>query len=188
MDKIRLHPPSGGPRPKSRLTVEGCDRWTAQNLSFLRFRNTSPYPVGFSFFMKSILFFLLSFIGFSVLAQEVEQGLLAFEKSIEQAVVAADVPFLEKAYAEDFRFKHGTGTVDSKESWIKDVVKNKGKFLSRKIDSVEVEIHGEIGITNGTLIVTRTDKSYTLQYVRVYRKKGKQWELFMHRTVQEDHN
>jgi hypothetical protein len=138
--------------------------------------------------MKSILFFLLFIICFTAFAQDVGKDLLVFEQSIEQAVVAADVSFLKKAYAEDFRFKHGTGTVDSKESWIKDVVKNKGKFLSRKMDSVEVEIHGEIGITNGTLIVTRTDKSYTLQYVRVYRKKGKQWELFMHRTVREVHN
>jgi hypothetical protein len=138
--------------------------------------------------MKSILFFLLFIICFTAFAQDVGKDLLVFEQSIEQAVVAADVSFLKKAYAEDFRFKHGTGTVDSKESWIKDVVKNKGKFLSRKMDSVEVEIHGEIGITNGTLIVTRTDKSYTLQYVRVYRKKGKQWELFMHRTVHEVHN
>jgi hypothetical protein len=138
--------------------------------------------------MKSILFFLLPFIGISAFAQDAGQDLLAFEQRIEQAVIAADVSFLEKAYAEDFRFKHGTGTVDSKDSWIKDVVKNKGLFLSRKMDSVEVEIHGEIGITNGTLIVTRTDTSYTLQYVRVYRKKGKRWELFMHRTVHEVHN
>ena len=191
LDKIRLHPSSGGPRPKSRLTVEGCDRWTAQNLSFLRFRNTSPNPVGFSFLsylMKAILFFLLGFISFSVFAQDAEQGLLAFEKSIEQAVVATNVSFLKKAYASDFRFKHGTGNVDSKESWIKSVEKNKGNFLSRNIDSVEVEIHGDIGITNGTLTVTRPDRSYTLQYVRVYRKKAKQWELFMHRTVHEVHN
>jgi hypothetical protein len=138
--------------------------------------------------MKAILFFLLSFMVLSAFAQDAEQSLLFFEKSIEQAVVAADVSFLEKAYAPDFRFKHGTGTVDSKESWIKDVTKNKGKFISRIIDPVEVEIHGDIGITNGTLIVKRTDTSYTLQYVRVYRKKGKRWELFMHRTVQEVHN
>lgn len=137
--------------------------------------------------MKAILYFL-SFIGFSAFAQDEEQGLLAFEKSIEQAVVAADVSFLEKVYASDFRFKHGSGNVDSKESWIKSVEKNKGDFLSRTIDSVEVEIHGNIGITNGTITVTRPDRSYTLQYVRAYRKKGKQWELFMHRTVQEVHN
>ncbi len=138
--------------------------------------------------MKPVLIFLLSFISISSFAQDAGQDLLAFERSIEQAVVAADISFLEKAYADDFRFKHGTGLVDSKESWLKDVGKNKGKFVSRKIDSVEVEIHGDIAITNGTLIVTRTDRSYTLQYVRVYRKKGKQWELFMHRTVYEVHN
>jgi len=138
--------------------------------------------------MKSILLFLLPLISISAFTQDEGKDLLVFEQSIEHAVVAADVSFLEKAYAEDFRFKHGTGTVDSKESWIKDVVKNKGLFLTRKMDSVEVEIHGDIGITNGTLMVTRTDTSYTLQYVRVYRKKGKRWELFMHRTVHEVHN
>lgn len=138
--------------------------------------------------MKTLSFFLLTFLGISALAQDAGKDLLAFEQSIEQAVVAADISFLEKVYAEDFRFKHGTGSVDSKESWLKDVAKNKGTFLARKIDSVEVEIHGDIGITNGTLIVTRTDRSYTLQYVRAYRKKGKKWELFMHRTVQEVHN
>lgn len=145
---------------------------------------------GFFFFiMKSFPFlFLLFFIGIAGFAQDAEQALLNFEKSIEQAVVAADIEFLKGVYAEDFRFKHGTGLVDSKESWLIDVAKNKGKFVSRTIDAVEVEIHGEIGITNGTLTVIKTDRSYTLHYVRAYRKKGKGWELFMHRTVQETHN
>ncbi|MBL7871276.1 MAG: nuclear transport factor 2 family protein [Cyclobacteriaceae bacterium] len=138
--------------------------------------------------MRAIFLLLLPFIGIAGFSQDAGKDLLAFERSIEQAVVAADISFLEKVYAEDFRFKHGTGLVDSKESWIKDVGRNKGKFVSRKIDSVEVEIHGDIGITNGTLRVTRTDRSYTLQYVRAYRRKGKQWQLFMHRTVHELHN
>lgn len=80
--------------------------------------------------MKPVLIFLLSFISISSFAQDAGQDLLAFERSIEQAVVAADISFLEKAYADDFRFKHGTGLVDSKESWLKDVGKNKGKFVS----------------------------------------------------------
>src|SRR5690606_19495799 len=33
-DKTRPHPDSSGPRPKSRITVEGCGEWAAQNLSF----------------------------------------------------------------------------------------------------------------------------------------------------------
>jgi len=142
---------------------------------------------GFFFFMKvvSLLFFIL--LSGNLVAQA-DQQLLAFEKQIEQAVVNANLDFLEKAYAADFRFKHGTGLVDSKVSWLKSVAKNKGSYLSRNVDYAEVEIHGEIGITNGAITVTKKDSSYTIQYVRVYRKKGDSWELFMHRTVHEVDN
>lgn len=115
-----------------------------------------------------------------------EQHLLDFEKKIEAAVVAADLSFLQKAYADDFRFKHGTGHIDSKATWLKDVEKNKGKFVSRNVDKSEAELHGDIGITQGTITVTRTERSYIIHYVRVYRKVGNTWELFMHRTVQEE--
>lgn len=137
--------------------------------------------------MRVVSLLLLIFISGELIAQT-DQQLLAFEKQIEQAVVNSDVEFLEKAYASDFRFKHGTGLVDSKESWIKSVAKNKGSYLSRNVDYAEVEIHGEIGITNGAITVTKKDSSYTIQYVRVYRKKGAGWELFMHRTVHEVDN
>jgi hypothetical protein len=115
-----------------------------------------------------------------------EQHLLDFEKKIEAAVVAADLSFLQKAYADDFRFKHGTGHIDTKATWLKDVEKNKGKFVSRNVDKSEAELHGDIGITQGTITVTRTESSYTIHYVRVYRKVGNAWELFMHRTVQQE--
>lgn len=117
---------------------------------------------------------------------QVEQQLLDFEKQIEAAVVAADVSFLQKAYADDFRFKHGTGHIDSKATWLKDVEKNKGKFVSRNVDTAEAELHGDIGITQGTISVKRTDTTYTIHYVRVYRRNGNSWELFMHRTVQQE--
>ncbi len=111
-----------------------------------------------------------------------------FEKSIEAAVVSTDISFLQSAYADDFKFKHGTGQRSTKKSWLKDVANNKGKFISRKVDASEAELHDNIGITEGTITVTRQDGSYTIRYVRAYRKKGSTWELFMHRTVEEIHN
>ena len=133
------------------------------------------------------LFTLLLFVSSKAFCQETE--LLNFEKEIEKAVVATNLPFLEKAYAEDFRFKHGTGLVDSKSSWLKSVGQAKGKYISRVVDSVEVEIHDKIGITNGKITVTRktdqADKKYMIKYVRVYVRKDQQWQMIMHRTVYE---
>lgn len=135
--------------------------------------------------MKLLLTFLLLVAFQCALAQQ-EQHLLDFEKQIEAAVVAADISFLQKSYANDFRFKHGTGHLDTKDSWLKDVERNKGKFLSRNVDRAEAELHGDIGITQGAITVTRTENKYTIQYVRVYRKVGDSWEMFMHRTVQQE--
>jgi hypothetical protein len=137
-----------------------------------------------------ISFFFLLFLpigSFGQYKDDLETGnkLLNFERKIDEAVVATDLPFLHTAYAEDFRFKHGTGYVDDKASWLKDVEKNKGLFVSRIIDSVEVEIHNNIGITNGRLTVTRKDKTYVLNYVRVYIRREDQWQMIMHRTVNE---
>ena len=130
---------------------------------------------------------VLLFISIPAISQESE--LLNFEKNIEKAVVASDIPFLEKAYAEDFRFKHGTGLVDSKSSWLKAVEQAKGKYIARVLDSVEVEIHDKIGITNGKITVTkkadRGDRKYMVKYVRVYIRNEQQWKMIMHRTVFE---
>ncbi len=135
--------------------------------------------------MKYLLSVLILFF-WSFASAQTEQQLLDFEKQIEAAVVAADISFLQKAYADDFRFKHGTGHIDSKASWLKDVEKNKGKFVSRNVEKSEAELHGDIGITQGTIAVTRTESTYTIHYVRVYRRVGGTWELFMHRTVQQE--
>ncbi len=128
---------------------------------------------------------LLSLCCFSVIAQD--QDLLKFERNIEKAVVETNIPFLEKAYAGDFRFKHGTGIVDSKASWLKSVTAAKGQYISRVVDSVEVEIHDTIGITNGKITVTRktdaANRVYIIKYVRVYLKRNEQWQLISHRTV-----
>ena len=129
--------------------------------------------------------YLLLFVSTESFCQESE--LLNFEKSVEKAVVATDIPFLENAYADDFRFKHGTGLVDSKSSWLKSVAGAKGKFISRETDSVEVEIHGPIGITSGRLTVRRkgekAEQHYMVKYVRVYVKKDDHWQMIMHRSV-----
>ena len=122
------------------------------------------------------------------LGQDQGDGLLAYERNIEKAVVATDLAFLGKAYADDFRFKHGTGLVDSKSSWLESVSKARGQYVSRDVDSVEVEVHGNIGITNGKITVLRKSEKishFFIKYVRVYIWRDERWQLIMHRTVFE---
>jgi ketosteroid isomerase-like protein len=117
----------------------------------------------------------------------------ALNRRIDRAVVAKDVEFLQEHYGSDFIFTHGTGLIDSKQSWIENVRKGKG-FASREHDSTVVELHKDIAIVSGKLTVTRMQPAqdgtlkYSLRYVRVFVLRKKTWQMISHRTTSEWHH
>jgi ketosteroid isomerase-like protein len=125
--------------------------------------------------------------------EDISAKIVEINQMIDRAVVKRDITTLEKYYGEDFVFTHGTGQVDSKESWIKSIKKlsDINRYASREHDSTHVELHGEIAILTGTLTVSRIRESattrYALQYVRVYALRSNVWQLISHRTTNEWH-
>ena len=77
---------------------------------------------------------------------------LAFEKQVEEAVLRADVAFLDRVCASDFTYTHGDGWttggptlgVDTKAEWLASLP---GRYALREVDSQHVEIHGDVAIT-----------------------------------------
>lgn len=122
---------------------------------------------------------------------ETKERLMALNQSIDQAVVDKNAAFLRKHYASDFYFKHGAGTIDSKESWINNVLNAATQFRSRMHDSMKVELHNDIALVTGILTVKRPSdgkiSGYALRYIRVYALRKKTWQLVSHHTTQEWH-
>jgi hypothetical protein len=125
-------------------------------------------------------------------------ALMAFEREIEAATARGDVAFLARALADDFAFTHGdawrTGgkpsRVDTKKSWMDFVAR--GMFVSREVNSQQVEPHGSMVIATGRIVVklkapflNAGKPEYSVWFVRVYRAKDGGWELVSHRTVAE---
>jgi uncharacterized protein (TIGR02246 family) len=120
---------------------------------------------------------------------------LAFEKATEAAVVRGDTAALERALAPTFLFTHGDGwvdggaplKVDTKASWIEYVKKQPPPYLYRELDSVRVELHGDVAITIGRyffLPQSNGPPSHSqVWFERVYAKRGVQWQQLSHRTV-----
>ena len=141
------------------------------------------------------IIFCFAFFSIHALAQEnehIEKQVDEINQLIDNAVVAKDIEKLKKYYADDFVFTHGTGLVDSKESWIKNIQRmGEAKFISREHDSTTVEIHGDVAIIFGKLSVAREDKQglrrYYLHYVRVFALRNKQWQMISHKTTKEWH-
>jgi ketosteroid isomerase-like protein len=119
---------------------------------------------------------------------------LEFERKMEAAVVRGDVAYVNRVSAEDLIFTHGDGwtnggkplLVDDKKGFLKRV-ENK-QYNVRDLDSVKVEMHGDIAITYGRYLAqNRTGdpaKSwFSVWFERVYEKRNGQWFYVSHKTV-----
>jgi ketosteroid isomerase-like protein len=140
---------------------------------------------------------LLILVAGSIMANaqqdEISKNVIALNQQIDNAVVEKNITVLQKHYADDFVFTHGTGDIDSKESWIKNIqnMPDDNRFVSRKHDSTFCEPHTDIAILTGKLSVERKSKDkvnkYSLKYVRVYALRKKVWQMISHRTYMEWH-
>ena len=121
-------------------------------------------------------------------------AVLAFEREMEAAVVRGDVTFLDHVCTSDFSFTHGDGwttggvplRIENKAQWLASV--GKAPYLSRDLDSVQVELHGDIAITYGKYHARnkvgepgRTE--FTVWFERVYARRNNRWQFVSHRTV-----
>src|SRR5215467_9720690 len=88
-------------------------------------------------------------------ASDPAREVVEFERDMEAAVVRGDVAFLDRACTPDFSFTHGDGwttggqplRVENKAQWLASV--GKAPYAFRTLDSVQVELHGDIAITYG---------------------------------------
>jgi ketosteroid isomerase-like protein len=149
--------------------------------------------------MKKMLFILFgliigaSAVGVAQTANETKKLVDDTNRIIDRAVVKQDVATMQKYFGDDFYFKHSTGEIDSKESWITSIknLKEGNRFTSREHDSTEVELHGDIAIVAGKLSVAREAqpqvRKYYLTYIRVFALRNKTWQLISHRSTKEWH-
>jgi len=119
---------------------------------------------------------------------------LAFERAMEAAVVRGDVDYVARVSAPDLRFTHGDGwtngskplLVDDRQAFLKRVENR--QYNVRDLDSVQVELHGDIAITYGRYVaqnrIGKLDPSwFSVWFERVYEKRDGHWLFVSHRTV-----
>ncbi len=115
--------------------------------------------------------------------------IILLNQQIDNLVVAQNTIALDKLYAADFVFSHGSGRVEGKQAWLNSVAK--GSFLLRQHDSVVVELHPGLAIARGKLSVKKKNKEktdrYHLKYLRVYAFRNNDWQMTSHFTTSAYH-
>jgi hypothetical protein len=144
--------------------------------------------------MKKILLLLLTMLPGYFLAAQVSTAsdssfIISLNQEIDDQVVRQNIMALEKWYAADLVFSHGSGRVEGKQGWLRSVAK--GGFLLRLHDSVVVELHAGLAIVRGKLSVEKKNKEktdrYQLKYIRVYVFRNNAWQMISHITTSEYH-
>jgi hypothetical protein len=124
----------------------------------------------------------------------------AFEKACDDAAVSGDAAFLKRALADDFVMTHGDGwtngglpiKVDTKQTWIDYISKQPPPYVYRNLDSIQVEVHGDVAITIGRYkYLPRSNNPNAASnhshlfvwFERVYVKRNGQWQFLSHRTT-----
>jgi hypothetical protein len=119
---------------------------------------------------------------------------LEFERAMEAAVVRGDVAYVDRVSAPDLSFTHGDGwtrggkplLTDDRAAFLKRVENR--QYNVRDLDSVKVEMHGDIAITYGRYIaqnrIGKPEQSwFSVWFERVYEKRDGHWLYVSHRTV-----
>jgi len=122
------------------------------------------------------------------------EEVLAFERAMEAAVVRGDVAYVDKVSSPDLTFTHSdawtTGgkplLVDDRKTFLQRV-QNK-QYNARDLDSVKVEMHGDVAITYGRYVaqnrMAKPEQSwFSVWFERVYEKRDGHWLYVSHRTV-----
>lgn len=126
-------------------------------------------------------------------AATAQSELVLLDRRIQAAMVVNDTEILSAAIADDFRFVHADGSVETKRDVMRTAAARPRYYLRRDVISAAAEIKGRVAVVSGTLNVASgsvpgdppgvTAICYTLTYVHTYKKRSGRWQMRSHSTT-----
>jgi|SRR5688572_13005424 hypothetical protein len=122
--------------------------------------------------------------GASDAAKTLEE-LKTLEVAVEAAFQKADAAFLDSVLASDFQFWTAAGKPIARPQ-VLTTYGQPGRYPVRRQTAFDVELHGDVALSNGRLEVKSTvPREYIVCYIRLYQRLGGRWQLVSHRTFRE---
>ena len=113
------------------------------------------------------------------------EELKALEVAVEAAFQKADAAFLDSVLAPDFQFWTAAGKPIARPQ-VLTTYGQPGRYPVRRQTAFDVELHGDVALSNGRLEVKSTvPREYIVCYIRLYQRLGGRWQLVSHRTFRE---
>ncbi|AZG16348.1 nuclear transport factor 2 family protein [Cupriavidus pauculus] len=122
------------------------------------------------------------------LAQSTDtQAVTSAAEKLRVAMVDPDQATLSQLVAESLSYGHSGGRIDTKSSFIGDLLDKKSDFVSINITDQTVNVSGDVAVIRHTLAGETLDsgKSGTVQLkvLQVWQKQGGNWKLIARQAV-----
>ncbi len=120
----------------------------------------------------------------SKLTLEQEKGvieeIIAFRKTLADAVSAKDAKKLRALYADSFRHTHASGAIDKKDAYIAGIVSGQTVIETAPVTELEIRIPGGwTGVATGKspLPASVDDKTADARWMSIFVRKGDGWQV-----------
>lgn len=131
--------------------------------------------------VKNLLIVVFALFNFSIFGQSLTREIEQLEKQRFEAQVKKDSVFLEKIFADDLVYIHGSGKEDNKTTYLQSIKDGKSVYDKIDVEVIKVRIYGKktVAIVNGIIIITNKNAAPNrLRYLVAYTKNGKKgWQL-----------
>jgi len=128
----------------------------------------------------SLLFLLAAHYGHP---QSRELNVLQLEKDRFKAMISKDSITLERILASDLLYIHSNGVIDSKETFIQNIMSGKLEYLEIDLQQADIRTHSQTAWIHGAArIKLRTGKDtpvieLSVRYLDVYKRDEGSWKL-----------
>lgn len=99
----------------------------------------------------------------------------------DKAIVAKDEAAIESNMADDFRQIDGAGNVETKTSFVRDVMAPELRIHPYAVEDFEVRLYGDVALLSGRTRMTGTyaGKPFAThyRYIDVYVRRGGRWQI-----------
>ena len=130
---------------------------------------------------------LLGIAATPVLAQSADQAVSSAAEKLRVAMVDPDQATLSGLVADSLSYGHSGGRLDTKASFIGDLLDKKSDFVSIAITDQTVNVSGDVAVIRHTLSGETLDSgkpgTVLLKVLQVWQKQGGQWKLLARQAV-----
>ena len=109
----------------------------------------------------------------------VVEEIMAFRKTLADAVAAKDPKKLRTLFADSFRHTHASGAIDKKDAYIAAIVSGRPVIESAPVTELEIRIPGGwTGVVTGrSSLATGDGKPADVRWMSVFVRKGDSWQV-----------